>query len=150
MYYPDELVEEIRSRCDIVDTLSQFISLQKKGSNYVCCCPFHNEKTPSFHVSRNKQMYKCFGCGEGGNVFTFLQKYENMTFPEAVEYLAPIAGVTLPEEKPTVQASLEARLFDLLLKGASLRDAVSALVDAGEKKNAVYAASLKVKEYVDV
>ena len=74
MYYPDELVEEIRSRCDIVDTLSQFISLQKKGSNYVCCCPFHNEKTPSFHVSRNKQMYKCFGCGEGGNVFTFLQR----------------------------------------------------------------------------
>ena len=104
MYYPDELVEEIRSRCDIVDTLSQFISLQKKGSNYVCCCPFHNEKTPSFHVSRNKQMYKCFGCGEGGNVFTFLQRYENMTFPEAVEYLAPIAGVTLPERDTSKEA----------------------------------------------
>lgn len=117
MYYPDELVEEIRSRCDIVDTLSQFISLQKKGSNYVCCCPFHNEKTPSFHVSRNKQMYKCFGCGEGGNVFTFLQKYENMTFPEAVEYLAPIAGVTLPErdnsKEAREKAGKKARMYEL-------------------------------------
>ncbi|MBR6094497.1 MAG: DNA primase [Lachnospiraceae bacterium] len=117
MYYPDELVEEIRSRCDIVDTLSQFISLQKKGSNYVCCCPFHNEKTPSFHVSRNKQMYKCFGCGEGGNVFTFLQRYENMTFPEAVEYLAPIAGVTLPErdnsKEAKERAGKRAKIFEL-------------------------------------
>lgn len=116
MYYPDELVEEIRSRCDIVSVLSQFISLQKKGSNYTCCCPFHNEKTPSFSVNPTRQIYKCFGCGVGGNVFTFLQKYENMTFPEAVEYLAPIAGVTLPERDNSQEAkektNKKIRLYD--------------------------------------
>lgn len=97
MYYPEDIVAEVRSRVDIVSVLSRFISLQKKGANYVCCCPFHNEKTPSFSVNPSRQIYKCFGCGVGGNVITFLQKYENMTFPEAMEYLAPIAGVTLPE-----------------------------------------------------
>ena len=116
MYYPDELVEEIRSKSDIVSVLSTFLSLQKKGSNYTCCCPFHNEKTPSFSVNPARQIYKCFGCGAGGNVFTFLQKYENMTFPEAVEYLAPLAGVALPERDPSEEAKKRTgrrmRLFD--------------------------------------
>lgn len=116
MYYPDELVEEIRSKCDIVSVLSRFISLQKKGANYTCCCPFHNEKTPSFSVNPTRQIYKCFGCGVGGNVFTFLQKYENMTFPEAVEYLAPIAGVALPERDTSKEqqerTNKKIRLFD--------------------------------------
>jgi len=97
MYYPEELVEEVRQKSDIVDVISSYVSLQKKGSNYMCCCPFHNEKTPSFSVNRAKQIYKCFGCGEGGGVFTFVMKYENCTYPEAIKMLAEKAGVELPE-----------------------------------------------------
>ena len=88
MYYPEELVEEVRARNDIVDVISGYVSLKKKGSNYWGCCPFHNEKTPSFSVSSNKQMYYCFGCHASGNVYTFLMKYENDTFPEAIKILA--------------------------------------------------------------
>ncbi|MBQ7765981.1 MAG: DNA primase [Lachnospiraceae bacterium] len=98
MYFSEELIAEVQQRNDIVDVISQYVHLQKKGSNYTCCCPFHNEKTPSFSVSQSKQMYKCFGCGEGGSVITFLQKYENFTFPEAIKFLAERAGVALPEE----------------------------------------------------
>ena len=90
MYYPEELVEEVRARNDIVDVISGYVTLKKKGSNYWGCCPFHNEKTGSFSVSPNKQMYYCFGCGAGGNVFTFLMQYENFTFPEAMQELAMI------------------------------------------------------------
>lgn len=97
MYYPEELIEEIRQKNDIVDVISGYVGLQKKGGNYVCCCPFHSEKTPSFSVNRNRQIYKCFGCGEGGNVVTFVMKYENCTFPEAIKQLADKAGVALPE-----------------------------------------------------
>jgi len=71
-YYSDELIEEIRSGNDIVDVISGYVRLTKKGSTYFGLCPFHNEKTPSFSVSPNKQMYYCFGCGAGGNVITFL------------------------------------------------------------------------------
>ena len=97
MYYPDELVEEIRAKNDIVDVISGYVRLKKQGSNYFGLCPFHNEKSPSFSVSQNKQMYHCFGCGAGGNVFTFIMEYENFTFPEAIKYLAQRAGVALPE-----------------------------------------------------
>jgi len=97
MYYPDELIEEVRSRSDIVDIISGYVRLQKKGSSHFGLCPFHNEKSPSFSVSGPKQMYYCFGCGAGGNVFTFLMNYENATFPEAVKILADRAGVNLPE-----------------------------------------------------
>ncbi len=97
MYYPEELIEEVRQKSDIVDVISGYVSLQKKGSNYMCCCPFHGEKTPSFSVNRAKQIYKCFGCGEGGNVLTFVMKYENCTFPEALRMLAEKAGVELPK-----------------------------------------------------
>ena len=98
MYFSEEIIAEVQQRNDIVDVISQYVHLQKKGSNYTCCCPFHNEKTPSFSVNQARQMYKCFGCGEGGSVITFLQKYENYTFPEAIKYLAERAGVALPEE----------------------------------------------------
>ena len=97
MRYPEELIEEIRQRNDIVDVISGYVKLQKKGSSYFGLCPFHNEKSPSFSVSPGKQMYYCFGCGEGGNVFTFLMRYENDTFQEAVKALADKAGVKLPE-----------------------------------------------------
>ena len=89
-YYSDELIEEVRSRNDIVDVIGSYVHLQKKGSTYFGLCPFHNEKTGSFSVSPNKQMYYCFGCGAGGNVFTFLMQYENFTFPEAMQELAMI------------------------------------------------------------
>lgn len=98
-YYSDELVEEIRSGNDIVDVISGYVRLTKKGSTYFGLCPFHNEKTPSFSVSPNKQMYYCFGCGAGGNVITFLMEYENYTFPEALEVLATRIGIELPKQE---------------------------------------------------
>ena len=101
MYYSDETVEQVRSSNDIVDVISEYAGLKKSGNSYKCCCPFHTEKTPSFTVSREKQMYHCFGCGVGGNVFTFVMKYENFTFPEAIQYLAKRAGITLPEKDMT-------------------------------------------------
>ena len=97
MYYPDELVEEIRVKNDIVDVIGSYVKLQKKGRDYFGLCPFHNEKTPSFSVSRQKQMYYCFGCGAGGNVLTFLMEYENYSFQEALKVLADRCGVQLPE-----------------------------------------------------
>lgn len=97
MYYPDEIVEEVRAKNDIVDVVGRYVKLQKKGSSHFGLCPFHNEKSPSFSVSQNKQMYYCFGCGAGGNVFTFLMEYENYTFQEAIKILAEKAGVALPE-----------------------------------------------------
>ena len=108
MYYPEELVEEVRARNDIVDVISGYVSLKKKGSNYWGCCPFHNEKTPSFSVSSNKQMYYCFGCHASGNVYTFLMKYENDTFPEAIKILADRAGVKLPEVEETPEQKKKA------------------------------------------
>ncbi|MCR5356386.1 MAG: DNA primase [Lachnospiraceae bacterium] len=116
MYYPDNLVEEVRARNDIVDVISSYVRLQKKGSNHVGLCPFHNEKTASFSVSRSKQMYKCFGCGKSGNVITFVMEYENYTFQEALKLLAERAGVTLPEIKYTKEArerdNLKARILE--------------------------------------
>lgn len=98
-FYDENLIEEIRSRNNIVDVISGYVRLQKKGSNYFGLCPFHNEKSPSFSVSQGKQMYYCFGCGAGGNVFTFLMEYENFSFGEAVESLAERAGVELPKQE---------------------------------------------------
>lgn len=97
MYYPEELVEEVRMKNDIVDVISGYVKLQKKGASHFGLCPFHNEKSPSFSVSGAKQMYYCFGCGAGGNVFTFIMNYENYTFGEAIKMLAERAGVNLPE-----------------------------------------------------
>jgi DNA primase len=97
MYYPDEIIEEVRMKNDIVDVVSGYVKIQKKGSSYFGLCPFHNEKSPSFSVSPSKQMFYCFGCGAGGNVITFVMEYENYTFQEAVKFLAEKAGVSLPE-----------------------------------------------------
>ncbi len=97
MYYGDDIIAEVRSRSDIVDVIGSYITLTKKGANYVGLCPFHNDHNPSFSVSRSKQIYKCFVCGEAGNVITFVMRYENITFPEAVKILAERAGIKLPE-----------------------------------------------------
>ncbi len=107
-YYSDELIEEVRSANDIVDVISSYVRLTKKGSNYMGLCPFHNERTPSFSVSQGKQMYYCFGCGAGGNVITFLMQYENDTFQEALETLAQKAGIKLPKQELSSKARREA------------------------------------------
>ena len=123
MYYSDEIIEEVRSRNDIVDVISGYVKLQRKGSSYFGLCPFHNEKSPSFSVSPGKQMYYCFGCGAGGNVFTFLMEYENFTFVEAVKHLADRAGVKLPEaeysEEARQAADLRSRLLEVQKKAAA-------------------------------
>lgn len=116
MYYSDELIEEVRSKNDIVDVISSYVKLQKKGSSYFGLCPFHNEKSPSFSVSRQKQMYYCFGCGAGGNVFTFLMEYENYSFLEALKYLADRAGVELPRQEMSKEARERADTKAILLE----------------------------------
>ena len=117
MYYPDEVIEEVRMKNDIVDVISGYVKLQKKGANYFGLCPFHNEKSPSFSVSPGKQMYYCFGCGAGGNVLTFVMEYENYTFQEALQSLADRAGVTLPKmeysKEAREQAEFHARLLEV-------------------------------------
>lgn len=117
LYYPEELIEEVRNRNDIVDLISSYVSIKKRGANYVGLCPFHSEKTGSFSVSGSKQMYKCFGCGAAGNVFTFLMEYESITFPEAVKQLAERAGISLPEHKASEEdkrrADRRRRLLDI-------------------------------------
>lgn len=117
MYYPDELIEEVRMKNDIVDVISGYVRLQKKGSSYFGLCPFHNEKSPSFSVSGIKQMYYCFGCGAGGNVITFLMEYENASFQEAVKMLADRAGIKLPEMEYSEEArrkeSRRAKLLEI-------------------------------------
>lgn len=97
MYYSQEVIDEVMSRTDIVDVIGGYVSLKKKGSSYMACCPFHGEKTPSFSVSREKGLYHCFGCGESGTAITFVMKLENMSFQEVLKQFAGRAGVALPE-----------------------------------------------------
>jgi len=116
MYYSEDIVEEIRTRNDIVDVISGYVRLQKKGSSHFGLCPFHNEKSPSFSVSQSKQMYYCFGCGAGGNVFTFVMEYENYSFPEALKLLAERAGVDLPEIEYSEEAKRQSDLKGAILE----------------------------------
>lgn len=116
MRYSEDLIEEIRMKNDIVDVISGYVKLQRKGSSYFGLCPFHNEKSPSFSVSPSKQMYYCFGCGAGGNVFTFLMEYENFTFVEALRVLAERAGVELPQLEYSKEAKEQADLKATLLE----------------------------------
>ena len=101
MRYPDEIIEEVREKNDIVDVIGEYVKLKRAGTNYTGLCPFHNEKTPSFSVSADKQLYYCFGCHAGGNVFTFIREYQNATFSEALQILADRAGIALPERDRT-------------------------------------------------
>ena len=116
MYYSEEVIENVRSSNDIVDVISAYVKLQKKGSSWFGLCPFHNEKTPSFSVSGTRQMYYCFGCGEGGNVLTFLMKYENYSFQEALQVLADRAGIRLPEQEQSPQQKREQDLRQSILQ----------------------------------
>lgn len=116
MRYTDEIIEEVRDHTDIVELISGYVKLQKKGSSYFGLCPFHNEKTGSFSVSPHKQMYYCFGCGAGGNAYTFLMQYENYSFQEALQFLADKAGIRLPEADTSKEAKERESRRALLLK----------------------------------
>jgi len=96
-FIPDNIIEEIKDRADIIDIISEYVPLTAAGKNFKGLCPFHEEKTPSFMVSRERQTFKCFGCNEAGDIFTFLMKHEKMTYPEAIGFVAAKYGVTIPE-----------------------------------------------------
>lgn len=109
--YPDAFLEQIKSKVDIVDLISTYVGVQRKGRDYWACCPFHNEKTPSFQIRSDHQYYRCYGCGKNGNIFMFLMDYEKLTFNEAVEKLAKRAGLEIPEQvfDPEAKARKELR-----------------------------------------
>ena len=116
MRYSDDIIEEVRMKNDIVDVISQYVKLTRKGSSYFGLCPFHNEKTPSFSVTPSKQMYYCFGCGAGGNVYNFIMEYENYSFGEALSHLADRAGVELPKIEYSREAKEKAEQRAALLE----------------------------------
>ena len=112
--YSDEIIEEVRQNNDIVDIISQYVHLTRKGRNYFGLCPFHNEKSPSFSVSPDRQIFHCFGCGVGGNVYTFLMKIEGITFREALEQLAERANIQLPtleNNADTAREELKSKVY---------------------------------------
>ncbi|RYD04132.1 hypothetical protein N752_16245 [Desulforamulus aquiferis] len=115
-YIPDEVVEDIRQRTDIVEVVSQYLTLERRGKNLLALCPFHQEKTPSFNVNPEKQIFHCFGCGVGGNVFKFLMMVEGVSFPDAVRTLGAKAGITVPERyspADTAQKSKKERAWEI-------------------------------------
>lgn len=120
--YKEEIIDEVRLRNDIVDVIGSVVKLKRSGANYFGLCPFHNEKTGSFSVSPDKQMYYCFGCGAGGNVISFVMDYENYSFPEAVKYLADRAGINLPEAEETPEekqlSSFKSKVMECLKSAA--------------------------------
>ena len=112
--YSDELIDEVRQNNDVVDIISQYVHLTRKGRNYFGLCPFHNEKSPSFSVSPDRQIFHCFGCGVGGNVYTFLMKIEGITFKESLEQLAERANIQLPtlqSNADTAKEELKSKVY---------------------------------------
>ncbi len=106
-FFPEQFLDRIKAKINIVDLISSYVATQRKGRDYWACCPFHQEKTPSFQIREDAQFYKCYGCGKSGNIFTFVMEYEKFTFPEAIEYLAKKAGLELPEETEDPQYKLK-------------------------------------------
>src|SRR3972149_5328020 len=104
-FTPDELINQVREANDIVEVISEYLPLKKKGKSYTALCPFHTEKTPSFLVSQERQIYHCFGCGKGGNVYTFLMEHEKLSFFEALKLLAKRANNSLPEKTSDREAT---------------------------------------------
>ena len=117
---PEEIIDEIRQRTDLVTLVGEYIKLERRGKNMVGLCPFHSEKTPSFTVSPEKQLYHCFGCGASGNVFSLIMQLENMAFPEAARFLARRAGVRIPEPRKAApgEESLKEKIYRLNLLAA--------------------------------
>ncbi|WP_217586730.1 DNA primase [Lentibacillus saliphilus] len=111
---PEEFIEEVRNTSDIVDVIGEYVQLKKQGKNYFGLCPFHGEKTPSFSVTQDKQIFHCFGCGQGGNVFTFLMELEGFSFHEALRHLAQRSGLTIPDNVSGQQATYSQSDHDIL------------------------------------
>ncbi len=111
MGFPSDFIDRVRDSSDIIEVISQYVSLKKRGANFLGLCPFHNEKTPSFSVSPSKAIYKCFGCGAAGNVFTFIMQREKMLFPESVEFLAKRIGLDVPQTATPEQRTRRDRLY---------------------------------------
>ncbi|MGX7351294.1 DNA primase [Enterococcus canis] len=133
---PQQVIDEVRSRSNIVDVIGQYVQLKKSGKNYMGLCPFHEERSPSFSVAEDKQIYHCFGCGKGGNVFTFLQDLEGISFPEAVQKVAEIEQIPVTIEvarTETVTNSTERELINLHEKTADLYHHILMNTKAGEE-----------------
>ena len=109
MALPQSFLDELIDRSDILDVVSRYVPLKKKGGDHWGCCPFHNEKTPSFHVNRERQIYKCFGCGEGGGVINFMMKIENLPYIDAVHKLADLCGMQVPEDNDADREAAQRR-----------------------------------------
>jgi DNA primase len=109
---PDSTIAEIRGRADIVGLVGRYVDLKQAGRNWRGLCPFHTEKTPSFNVNPDRQIFHCFGCQEGGDVIAFLMKHSGLSFPEAARSLASELGIDIPEEQGAGEAGLTARLFE--------------------------------------
>src|SRR5262249_10091924 len=118
---PQTFIDELVARADIVEIIGTRVALKKQGREYKACCPFHNEKTPSFHVIPEKQFYHCFGCGKSGTVLGFLMDYDRMAFPEAIEDLAGRLGLEIPREGGDSGAPrrVDESAYDLLARVAS-------------------------------
>src|SRR5690625_738489 len=118
MLIPETKIEEVRTASDVVDVVSNYVQLKRSGTNYFGLCPFHSEKTPSFSVNPNMGIFKCFGCGAGGDVFKFVMDVEHVDFPEAVRMLAEEAGIELPEDDDDAgrAASSEAETLEHALR----------------------------------
>ncbi len=119
MYYPEDLIRQVRESNDIVSIISEYIPLTRKGANYFGLCPFHGEKTPSFSVNEREQFFHCFGCGAGGNVFTFLMQMDNLTFSEAVQVLAERAHIELPEAEVSEEEKRQLRRRERMREAAT-------------------------------
>ncbi|MCG8383081.1 MAG: CHC2 zinc finger domain-containing protein, partial [Gammaproteobacteria bacterium] len=111
---PQTFIDNLLSRINIVDVINARVPLKKKGSNYMACCPFHHEKTPSFSVNPSKQFYYCFGCGASGSAISFLMDYENLPFPDAIESLADTVGLAVPQTASSTSLSRYDALYALL------------------------------------
>ena len=149
---PESFIEEVLSRTDIVQVIGRYVKLQHKGSNWMACCPFHKEKTPSFAVNPSKQFFKCFGCGEHGTAITFLMKFKGLSFPEAIKELADDLGMEVPEDRMAKARQAKAKtLTDYLAQAADFyhqtlfhdRKAIEYLnkAKAGQNKDATAAAN---------
>ena len=108
---PEATIQEIRDRADIVSLISRYVELKQNGRNWKGLCPFHNEKTPSFNVNADRQIFHCFGCQEGGNVFSFLMKHEGLTFPEAARTLAGELGIEIEEQRGSGDSGITSQIF---------------------------------------
>ncbi|MDD5613621.1 MAG: CHC2 zinc finger domain-containing protein, partial [Candidatus Omnitrophica bacterium] len=140
MAIPENIINSIRDRADIVEIIDSILPLKKIGANFKALCPFHHEKTPSFVVSAQKQIFHCFGCGEGGNVFHFLIKHQNMSFVDAVKYVASIVGIDVPD------SDMSSDYKDILALNKTVADLYSQNLvseDAGKCRSYIESRGLK-------